>query len=168
MALNKYLISALLSVIIFSSSQTVIADPFNTSAELSTEIIGPIFDADFELVLEDPDGLLDAIESSIPIFAGFNCATSGDFALFFFQLPFTLTVRDCQEPPNVTVWEVTSTGATCISPSCFPRVSVGGEMIQVDTVSLVLAYGLVNSWWMAPIGIGIGVGVYLTRRRFVH
>ncbi len=46
-------------------------------------------------------------------------------------------------------------------------ITVGGEFIPVDNVSLVLAYSLVNSWWMAPIGIGIGVGVYLTRRRFV-
>ena len=42
---------------------------------------------------------------------------------------------------------------------------VGGEFYPVDNVSLVLAYGLVNSWWMAPIGIGIGVGVYLVRRK---
>jgi len=43
---------------------------------------------------------------------------------------------------------------------------IGGELIPVDNVSLVLAYSLVNSWWMAPIGIGIGVGIYLVKRRF--
>ena len=47
-------------------------------------------------------------------------------------------------------------------------ITVGGEFIPVDNVSLVLAYSLVNSWWMAPIGIGIGVGIYLTRRRIIH
>jgi len=46
------------------------------------------------------------------------------------------------------------------------EILVGGELIPVDNVSLVLAYGLVNSWWMAPIGIGIGVGIYLVKRRF--
>jgi len=46
-----------------------------------------------------------------------------------------------------------------------PSIPVGGELIPLDNVSLVLAYGLVNSWWMAPIGIGIGVGIYLVRRK---
>jgi len=46
-----------------------------------------------------------------------------------------------------------------------PCPTVGGELIPVDNVSLVLAYGLVNSWWMAPIGIGIGVGIYLVKRK---
>ena len=45
-------------------------------------------------------------------------------------------------------------------------MTVGGELIPLDNVSLVLAYGLVNSWWMAPIGIGIGVGIYLVKRKF--
>jgi len=43
--------------------------------------------------------------------------------------------------------------------------AVGGELIPVDNVSLVLAYSLVNSWWMTPIGIGIGVGIYLVKRK---
>jgi len=43
---------------------------------------------------------------------------------------------------------------------------VGGTFYPVDNVSLVLAYGLVNSWWMAPIGLGIGVGIYLVKKRF--
>ncbi len=49
---------------------------------------------------------------------------------------------------------------------CVRVTTVGGEFYPVDNVSLVLAYSLVNSWWMAPIGIGIGVGVYLVKRRF--
>jgi len=52
-----------------------------------------------------------------------------------------------------------------ITPS-LKKFAVGGEFYPVDNVSLVLAYGLVNSWWMAPIGIGIGVGIYLVKRRF--
>ena len=43
---------------------------------------------------------------------------------------------------------------------------VGGALIPIDTTSLLLAYGELNSWWMAPIVIGIGVGVYLVKRRF--
>ena len=46
--------------------------------------------------------------------------------------------------------------------------AIGGDLLQIDTISILLAYAIVNAVWMAPIGIGIGVGVYLTRRRFVH
>ena len=45
-------------------------------------------------------------------------------------------------------------------------LTVGGDFYPVDNVSLVLAYGLVNSWWMAPTAVGIGVGIYLVKRRF--
>jgi len=43
---------------------------------------------------------------------------------------------------------------------------VGGTLIPIGKTSLLLAYGELNSWWMAPIVIGIGVGVYLVKRRF--
>ncbi len=45
-------------------------------------------------------------------------------------------------------------------------MTIGGTFYPVDNVSLILAYSLVNSWWMAPIGIGIGLGIYLVKRRF--
>ncbi len=51
-------------------------------------------------------------------------------------------------------------------PTCKSCETVGGELIPLDNVSLILAYGMVNSWWMAPIGIGIGLGIYLVKRRF--
>jgi len=43
---------------------------------------------------------------------------------------------------------------------------VGGTLIPIGKTSLLLAYGELNSWWMAPIVIGVGVGVYLVKRRF--
>ncbi len=46
------------------------------------------------------------------------------------------------------------------------HLTVGGELVPLDNVSLVLAYSLVNSWWIAPIGIGVGVGIYLVKRKF--
>ena len=67
-------------------------------------------------------------------------------------------------------------GSGCAGPSCAIQsvkitytvpsgMVVGGEFYPVDNVSLILAYGLVNSWWIAPIGIGIGVEVYLVKRK---
>jgi len=58
---------------------------------------------------------------------------------------------------------IISAKITYTVPSGF---AVGGNFYPVDNVSLILAYGLVNSWWMAPIGIGIGVGIYLVKRKF--
>ena len=40
---------------------------------------------------------------------------------------------------------------------------VGGEMMHPETTALMLAYTLVNSYWLAPIAIAIGI--YLTKNR---
>jgi len=42
---------------------------------------------------------------------------------------------------------------------------VGGLLLEPNTASLILAYGLVNAVWIAPIGIGIGLGIYLVRKK---
>lgn len=47
-----------------------------------------------------------------------------------------------------------------------PFMLVGGIMMQPDTATLLLAYGIANSVWMAPLAIGIGVGVYLTKSKW--
>ncbi len=58
---------------------------------------------------------------------------------------------------------VTVTGV-CISPSSF--MSVGGEWQATDTTALIIGYSVLNAYWIAPIGIGIGVGIYLVKRKF--
>jgi len=44
--------------------------------------------------------------------------------------------------------------------------AVGGEIIPLDTTALLLGYTILNSYWIAPTAVGIGVGVYLTRNRW--
>jgi len=46
-----------------------------------------------------------------------------------------------------------------------PTTPVGGIFEGVDTLSLLLNYAILNAIWMAPIGIGIGVGIYLVKRK---
>ncbi len=46
------------------------------------------------------------------------------------------------------------------------EITVGGTLIPIDSTSLLLAYGIANSIWMAPLAIGIGAGVYLTKSRW--
>jgi len=58
---------------------------------------------------------------------------------------------------------VTITGL-CVSPSSM--MTVGGEWIATDTTALIIGYSVLNAYWIAPIGIGIGVGIYLVKRRF--
>ena len=53
----------------------------------------------------------------------------------------------------------------CSASDKFEIRTVGGTIISIDKTSLLLAYGLLNSWWMAPTAIGIGVGIYLVKKR---
>jgi len=43
---------------------------------------------------------------------------------------------------------------------------VGGEWQATDTTALIIGYSVLNAYWIAPIGIGIGLGIYLVKRRF--
>jgi len=52
----------------------------------------------------------------------------------------------------------------CLSPSSL--MTVGGEWQATDTTALIIGYSVLNAYWIAPIGIGIGVGIYLVKRRF--
>ena len=45
-------------------------------------------------------------------------------------------------------------------------MTVGGLLIPTDTTALIIGYSVLNLYWIAPVGIGIGVGVYLTRNRW--
>jgi len=51
----------------------------------------------------------------------------------------------------------------CNSPSSL--MTVGGEWQATDTTALIIGYSVLNAYWLAPIAIGIGVGIYLTRNR---
>jgi len=57
---------------------------------------------------------------------------------------------------------VTITGL-CLSPSSL--MSVGGEWQATDTTALIIGYSVLNAYWLAPLAIGIGAGIYLTRNR---
>ncbi len=49
------------------------------------------------------------------------------------------------------------TSILCLSPSTFQ--TVGGEWQATDTTALIIGYSVLNLYWIAPVGIGIGVGV---------
>ena len=43
---------------------------------------------------------------------------------------------------------------------------VGGMLLQPDSATLLIAYGIANSIWIVPSVAGIGIAVYLVKRRF--
>jgi len=84
------------------------------------------------------------------------------------------------EKLNEDGWTVLSTGDP-ITPSDFNLVFlehystickdgfeqiIGGMLLQPDAMTLALAYGIANSVWMAPLVIGIGAGIYLTKSKW--
>jgi len=40
-----------------------------------------------------------------------------------------------------------------------PSIPVGGELIPLDTTALLIGYSVLNAYWIAPLGIGIGLGL---------
>ena len=42
---------------------------------------------------------------------------------------------------------------------------IGGMLLQPDTMTLALAYTIANSIWIAPLAIGAGAGIYLTKNK---
>ena len=43
---------------------------------------------------------------------------------------------------------------------------IGGMLLQPDTMTLALAYTITNSIWIAPLAIGAGAGIYLTKSKW--
>jgi len=45
-------------------------------------------------------------------------------------------------------------------------MTVGGLQLPTDMTALLLGYTILNSYWIAPTAVGIGLGIYLVKRRF--
>jgi len=160
LALFFVIASALLG---FTQVPNAFADPANTQVE--------IIDMDGDKTtfkITDPDGV--GYQLVIASGGGGGGCLLPPSTMITFEVPLgaigDLTVTDCQQPSDTTRWIVSEDGVTQVDGIPFQPQLVGGVFITIDTTSLLLAYGLVNSWWMAPIGIGIGLGIYLVKRRF--
>jgi len=65
---------------------------------------------------------------------------------------------------NTGITGTLSGRAACVGGSGLTQM-IGRMLIQPDAMTLALAYGITNSIWMAPLAIGIGAGVYLTKSK---
>ncbi len=90
------------------------------------------------------------------------------------ELRFVTTTIGLESIPNLrgvgnspvpAPFDITVTATIlCVSPSSF--MTVGGEWQATDTTALIIGYSVLNAYWLAPIGISIGLGVYLTRNKW--
>jgi len=44
-------------------------------------------------------------------------------------------------------------------------MAVGGLQLPTDMTALLLGYTILNSYWIAPTAVGIGLGIYLVKRK---
>jgi len=52
----------------------------------------------------------------------------------------------------------------CLSPT--NGATIGGEWQSSDTVALFIGYSVLNAYWIAPLAIGAGAGMYLTKSKW--
>ena len=149
-----------------AGAQSAFANPGNTEIEfLGPSPIQPTTHTNY--LITDPDGLLEfstQFEQNTPL----GCIVATTFSVSNTALPLSLTLVDCETDGDTTTWELTATGVTCISGSCLPQV-IGGKLLPLDTTALLLAGAQMNAAWIVPLAlsvIGIGVGIYLVKRRF--
>ena len=73
-------------------------------------------------------------------------------------------VQQCKDTPDGSPDSVCEAfGDDCRAQLCFP---VGGEMIPLDTTSLLLAGAQMTTSWLVPVIVaGTGIGLVLVRRK---
>jgi len=65
------------------------------------------------------------------------------------------TSQDFDVPVTLTI--------LCMSPSSM--MTVGGEWQATDTTALIIGYSVLNMYWIVPTAVGIGLGLYLVKRK---
>ena len=71
--------------------------------------------------------------------------------------------NDTPEPEDFFFSDVTYS-SFCVDGKDFMQV-VGGMLLQPDSATLVIAYGIANAIWIVPSIAGIGIAVYLVKRK---
>ena len=113
-------------------SQQVYAEPGNTTIE-DVGIIPSTGALGFSIF--DPDGIASIEVVPVPPFVQ-KCTTELGVRVTISLLPTTLTVIDCQDEPDVTVWELTEDGVTCIEGSCLTIATFDSIADQVESLDL--------------------------------
>jgi len=173
--LNKLILLLAFSVLLLVPSITfddIFADTRDTTATVSE---GPIF-SDFDI--DDPDGLFfifgEGADGFLFVGGPFDCsflpAGFGIPGLENKFFPAIFTISDCADPLEEGVFELTLAGEfTCLSGNCLPLPDgdgqvIGGEIIPIETTSLILA-GAQSFSWMIPVVLSVlGIGLFVLRK----
>lgn len=115
-------------------TQNAFSEPDNT------HVILDVFQNGFsELTINDPDGIASIVRVDFDTtFQG--CSTN--VSPFGVLVPREIIVTDCQNPPDVTTWLITSRDVTCVSGSCLldnPTIIVNTDKscyVKLDTVTV--------------------------------
>lgn len=143
------------------------ANPGNTMWEYTGEFRDDTFAGLFQL--SDPDGLKSVAREGFPE-TDLSCVNGG-YGLnpFRLLLPFVVVVIDCEQDMDTTRWLIEDDPSsdratiTCIEGSCLQMV--GGELLPIETTSLLLA-GAQTFSWMIPVTLSVlGIGLVLARKK---
>ena len=162
--MNKWLVAIAFSVLLLVpvGTQSVFANPGNTVVEFSGPGLVPNTS---NYLISDPDGIerIDIVSGG---FFALGCPTTPVLLTRPNpSLPDSIIVEDCEPDGDVTTWELTTTGVTCVEGSCLAK-AIGGEILPIDTTALLLAGVQSISMWMIPVvAAGIGIGVFVIKRR---
>ena len=154
------------------------ADPGNV------EITDVSFQGGLNFDVLDPDGI-----KSVTQLAGGGCpedsrdinpscslpqvtSASFNFATNHFCEPnpkeATIEIIDCQADMETETWLLESSGgagdATCIE-NCDPPQVVGGELIPIESTSLLLASAQTFSWMIPVVLSVLGIGLFVVSRK---
>ena len=159
--MNKVLFAVLFSVLLLVpiGAQQVFANPGNTLVTFGGPGPGQeTTHTDFPIT--DPDGILSISNAqALP-----GCPVGPvTFRVTNTLLPIIITIIDCEPDGDTTQWEFTLTGVTCVAGSCLPPI--GGEIIPIETTSLILA-GAQTFSWMIPVVLSVlGIGMFVVVRK---
>jgi len=89
-----------------------------------------------------------------------NDDLAGNSKLFTRVTGYTITIDETNAfvEPTLVELEILCLGAHSM-------MTVGGIEIQTDMTALLLGYTILNSYWIAPTAVGIGLGIYLIKRK---
>jgi len=143
----------------YEVSDTVVIEAGNF---ISPSMSASCLEGDWMFVgASEVDTSVDVVVNPSVGIAGFSADLIRENKPFTKVLGMENAIVQLQTSQDVNV-EATAT-ILCFSPSSM--MTVGGEWQATDTTALIIGYSVLNAYWLAPMVIGIGLGIYLVKRK---
>jgi len=79
------------------------------------------------------------------------------------MLPIALLIVDCVD--DTTEYNLFETFVECVSGQCPPPPIVGGELLPIESTSLLLANAQLFSWMIPVVLSVLGIGLFVVSRK---